>query len=101
MIFSVDQFAGYFKGMMFPISTMGVINSVYFGVSGNVMRIIQTYRGDGSKDIIGIKYCCDADNLNKYWHLDVFISGCVGGLCSSFVNIPNEVVKIMLQATSY
>lgn len=100
-MFKIEQFVGYFKGMMFPMLTMGVVNSMYFGINGNVMRLIQTYRSDGSgNDNIGIRYCCDAKNLNKYWHLDVFISGCVGGLCISVINIPNEVVKTMLQATS-
>lgn len=100
-LFKIEQFTGYFKGMMLPLLSMGVINSVYFGVNGNVMRLIQLYRSDGTKtDYIDIRFCCEVDNLNKYWHLDVFISGCIGGFCCTFLNIPNEVIKTILQASS-
>lgn len=86
---------------MFPILSMGVINSVYFGVNGNVMRLIQLYRSGGSKDDhIDIRFCCEVEHLKKYWHLDVFLSGCIGGICYTFLNIPNEVIKTILQASS-
>lgn len=87
---------------MFPVLSTGVVNSVFFGVNGNTMRLIQIYRGDKTKDDsnINIRFCCEADNLNKYWHLDVFMSGCIGGFFFSLINIPAEVVKTMLQATS-
>lgn len=87
---------------MFPILTMGVTNSVFFGINGNAMRLIQMYRSnDKTKDDnINIRFCCDADNLNKYWHLDVFLAGCVGGFFYTLINIPNEVIKTILQASS-
>lgn len=87
--------------MMFPLLSMGVTNSVFFGINGNMMRLIQRYRSDSeSKDDIDIRFCCEAKHLNKFWHLDVFVSGCVGGFCYTLINIPSEVVKTMLQASS-
>lgn len=96
------QFAGYFRGMMFPILSTGVVNSVFFGVNGNTMRLIQIYRSKGTNNDADkdIRFCCDAENLNKYWHLDVFMSGCVAGFFFTMINIPNEVIKTMLQASS-
>lgn len=87
---------------MFPILSTGVVNSVFFGVNGNTMRLIQIYRSNGTNNDIDkdIRFCCDAENLNKYWHLDVFTSGCVAGLFYTMINIPNEVIKTMLQASS-
>lgn len=87
--------------MMFPILSMGVTNSVFFGIYGNVMRRIQKYRSDSeSEDTTDIRLCCEIENLHKFWHLDVFVSGCVGGFGYSLINIPSEVVKTMLQASS-
>jgi len=86
---------------MFPILSMGVTNSAFFGINGSVMRLIQMFRSnDKTKDIIEVRFCCDAENSNKYWHLDVFVSACVAGVFSSLINIPIEVVKTMLQASS-
>lgn len=85
---------------MFPILSSGVINSIFFGVNGNVMRYIQTYRNSDTKENIDVRFCCDCDNLNPYWHLDVFVSGCTAGLFCTSINIPIEVIKTMLQVSS-
>lgn len=86
--------------MLFPILSTGVVNSIFFGVNGNVMRYIQFYRGTESNNNIDIRFCCDAEHLNKYWHLDIFTSACVGGFFCTIINIPIEVIKTMLQASS-
>lgn len=88
--------------MMFPVLSTGVMSSIFFGVNGNVMRLIQDYRSRGTEnDNIDIRFCCDAENMkNKYWHFDVFFSGCVGGLSYALINIPIDVIKTMLQASS-
>lgn len=88
---------------MFPILSTGIVNSVFFGVNGTTMRYIQKYRNDGTddyKDNRDIRFCCNATKLNKYWHLDVFTSGCVAGIIYAFINTPTEVVKTTMQALS-
>lgn len=90
---------------MFPILSTGVVNSVFFGVYGNIMRSIQMRRHcdetvKHNVDMINVRFCCDADRSNKYWHFDMFVSGCVAGVFFSIINTPSEVVKTMLQASS-
>ncbi|VVC26437.1 Mitochondrial carrier protein,Mitochondrial carrier domain,Mitochondrial substrate/solute carrier [Cinara cedri] len=97
-VYSEQKFAGFYRGMMFPLLSTGVINSVLFGANGNAMRFIQKYRGINDVDV---RYCCDANELNKtQWHCDTFAAGCVGGFLSTAINIPIEVVKTMLQASN-
>jgi len=87
--------------MMFPILSTGVANSVFFGVYGNVMRLIQIHRNNSeTNNNVDIRFCCEAENLHKYWHLDVFTASCVAGFPYALINIPVEVIKTLLQATS-
>lgn len=89
--------------MMFPVLTTGVVNSIFFGVNSTTMRYLHKFRSNGTdedKDNEDIRFCCDAKKLKKYWHLDVFLSGCTAGVIYSFINIPVEVIKTMLQALS-
>jgi len=100
-IFCIKQLKGYFRGMMFPILSVGVANSVFFGTYGNVMRLIQIQRNDNQTNKnIDVRFCSDAENLHNYWHLDVFLSGCIAGLPYAFINTPIEVIKTLLQARS-
>lgn len=86
---------------MFPMLSAGVMSSIFFGVNGNVMWLIQDYRSRGTiNNNINVRYCCDAENMNKYWHYDVFLSACIGGFSFMTINIPLEVIKTMLQASS-
>lgn len=85
---------------MFPILSTGIVNSVFFGINGNVMRFIQLNRSSESINDIDVRFCCDSKHLNPYWHLDVFMSACVGGFFCTLINIPSEVIKTMLQASS-
>lgn len=86
---------------MFPILSVGVANSVFFGTYGNVMRLIQIQRDNNQTNkYIDVRFCSDAENLHKYWHLDVFLSGCIAGLPYAFINTPIEVIKTLLQARS-
>jgi len=87
--------------MMFPILSVGVANSVFFGTYGNVMRLIQIQRYDNQTNKnIDVRFCSDAENLHNYWHLDVFLSGSIAGLPYAFINTPIEVIKTLLQARS-
>ncbi|XP_022173686.1 solute carrier family 25 member 45-like [Myzus persicae] len=98
-IYIQDKFKGYFRGMMFPILSVGVANSVFFRTYGNVMRLIQVQRDDNQTNKnINVRFCSDAENLHKYWHLDVFISGCIAGFSYALINTPIEVIKTLLQA---
>ena len=82
---------------MFPILSVGVANSVFFGTYGNVMRLIQIHRDNNQTNKkTDVKFSSDADN----WHLDVFISGCIAGLSYALINTPIEVIKTLLQARS-
>ncbi|VVC35977.1 Mitochondrial carrier domain,Mitochondrial substrate/solute carrier [Cinara cedri] len=97
-VYNEQKVAGFYRGMMFPLLCKGLVNSILFGISGNVMRLILKFRGT---DDIDVKYCCDSNNLNKlYWHVDMFMAGCIGGFFSSAINIPMEVVKTILQASN-
>lgn len=86
---------------MFPILSVGVANSVFFGTYGNVMRLIQIQRDDSKTNKnIDVRFCYGDDNLHKYWHFDIFISGCIAGLSYALINTPIEVIKTLLQARS-
>jgi len=79
---------------------VGVANSVFFGTYGNTMRLIQIERENQINKNINVRFCSDAKNLHKYWHLDVFLSGCIAGLSYALINTPIEVIKTLLQARS-
>ncbi|CAI6359216.1 unnamed protein product [Macrosiphum euphorbiae] len=98
-IYHQDKLKGYFRGMMFPILSVGVANSVFFGTYGNVMRLIQIQRNDNQTNKnVDVRFCSDAENLHNYWHLDVFLSGSIAGIPYAFINTPIEVIKTLLQA---
>ncbi|XP_050526724.1 solute carrier family 25 member 45-like isoform X2 [Daktulosphaira vitifoliae] len=92
---------GFYRGMMFPVLSSGIVNSVVFGVNGNTMRFIQTnFREDITENDRSVRFCCNAESLHKYWHVDCFLSGCVAGVFSTLINIPVELVKTVLQASN-
>lgn len=39
--FKHEGLRGFYKGMLFPLLTMGPINALFFGVYGNVIRYLQ------------------------------------------------------------
>lgn len=86
--------------MMFPILSVGVANSVFFGTYGNVMRFIQVERDNQINNNIDVRFCRDGEHLHKYWHFDVFLSGCIAGISYALINTPIEVIKTLLQAKS-
>lgn len=95
------QIPGFYRGMMFPVLSSGLVNSVVFGVNGNTMRFIQNnFREDVTENHRSVRFCCNAENLHSYWHVDCFLSGCVAGIFSTLINIPVELVKTVLQASS-
>ncbi|XP_022192299.1 mitochondrial basic amino acids transporter isoform X2 [Nilaparvata lugens] len=95
-----DGVLGFYKGMFMPLVSAGVMNSVYFGCYGNSLRALAHYRGEHPK-----RHCCDVvegeggklSTTYRYYHWDVFLSGCVAGLVTTVGLCPVELSKIQLQ----
>jgi solute carrier family 25 carnitine/acylcarnitine transporter 20/29 len=68
-----------FKGMAAPLLGMAALNSLVFGVHGNLMIIFQA-RADATP---GLKYS--------------FISGCVAGFAQTVIGSTTELIKLRLQ----
>jgi len=85
--------------MVIPILSVGVTYAIFFGMYRNTQRLIQIYRNeDEKKDNVDVGFYCNSKN--KFWHLDVFVSGCVAGFFYSVANIPIEAVKTMIKQSS-
>ena len=72
--------AGLFKGMSYPLLSAGALNSLFFGVYGSTLEIMN--RGTHKKE-------------NSYW--DIFWAGCAGGAAQLIVACPVDLAKIKLQ----
>lgn len=86
--YKAEGIRGFYKGMLFPIVTMGPSNSIFFGVYGNTMRVLQ---GNKSKTRI------IEDDAHFMRH--ICIAGATGGFVQALINCPIEVVKVNLQAS--
>lgn len=69
----------------------GALNSLFFGLYGNCLRILQDHRQ------VERALCWSGEVPYPQWHLDVFVSGSVAGLGAVFVSCPVELVKTQLQ----
>lgn len=70
--------------MLFPLLSMGAVNSVMFGVYGNRLRALQS--------------TCETPREKERLLLQhVFLAGTAGGLVQSFLACPAELIKIKLQ----
>ena len=76
---SSSQSRALFKGMAAPLLGMAALNSLVFGVHGNLMIIFQA-RADATP---GLKYS--------------FISGCVAGFAQTVIGSTTELIKLRLQ----
>lgn len=80
-----DGLLGFYKGMAFPLVTVGGLNSLYFGVYGNTIRSLANYRyGEGARAS----------------YLDVFLVGGFAGAIQAVPACTIELAKIKLQAQS-
>jgi len=77
------QVGGYFRGLSFPLASVGVVNAVLFGVYGNVISRLQLVPDDGRP-------------LSKY--AGIYAAGCVAGLVQTVVACPSDFVKVVLQS---
>ena len=58
------QVKGLFKGMMYPMVSAGLLNSLFFGVYGVSLRAMTSLRGEGAKPN----------------YLEIYLAGCAGGV---------------------
>ena len=65
---------GFFKGMLYPVLTAGAINSIFFGVYGNLLPLIQR---DKQQDYAAI-----------------FVAATAGGAAQMVIAGPVELVKV-------
>ena len=70
------------KGMAAPLLGMAALNSIVFGVHGNLMSLFQQ-RAGGADGFPGLQYS--------------FISGSVAGFAQSIIASPTELIKLRLQ----
>ncbi|RUS70926.1 hypothetical protein EGW08_021316 [Elysia chlorotica] len=71
---------GVFRGMMFPLVSYGFVNSVFFGVYGSIIKVLEP------------------DHTITPTHLQVFTAGCVAGTVQLALSCPVEVVKCTMQS---
>ena len=67
--------------MGFPLVSYGVVNSVFFGVYGNTLKLLQEKSGKTVVD-----------------YMDIYLAGCAGGAVQLAVACPVDVVKVVLQS---
>ncbi|KAK7863420.1 hypothetical protein R5R35_006499 [Gryllus longicercus] len=85
--------SGLYRGMSFPLLLAGVQNSVFFGVYGNTLRILQNVQGAD----MNRKSCGEGVTPNKYWHINVYVAGFTAGFIHAFLACPVDLIKIKIQ----
>ncbi|KAL3874060.1 hypothetical protein ACJMK2_037124 [Sinanodonta woodiana] len=73
---------GFFRGLSSPLMSYGIVNSIFFGVYGNVLKLLGGGRVHDEKP-----------NLQT-----IGIAGAVGGAVQLLVACPAEVMKVVLQS---
>ena len=77
------QIMGFFKGLAFPLATVGVLNSIFFGVYGNTLKHLAAGRSK--------------DTPTRYYG-NIFAAGAVAGAVQAVPATTIDLVKIRLQA---
>ncbi|KAG8228603.1 hypothetical protein J437_LFUL009308 [Ladona fulva] len=87
--FKYEGVFAFYKGLLFPLLSAGVLNSVYFGVYGFSLSLFCNRKDKLSAE----------ENINhmKQNGLAVYLSGCVGGFAQAFITCPVDLIKIKLQ----
>ncbi|XP_054465647.1 solute carrier family 25 member 45 [Anoplopoma fimbria] len=75
--YSNEGLRGFFKGMSFPVLTMGITNSVVFGSYSNALAYLTQGKPASAAQ--------------------VFTAGCFSGMMQVCVNAPIDLVKVRLQ----
>ncbi|KFP85070.1 Solute carrier family 25 member 48, partial [Acanthisitta chloris] len=82
-VYRNESVAGFFKGMSFPLASVGINSSVVFGVFSNTQRLLSQLRhGDPAR----------TPSLT-----DMALASMVAGFVSVVIGTPVELVKIRLQ----
>ncbi|XP_014674392.1 PREDICTED: solute carrier family 25 member 45-like [Priapulus caudatus] len=81
--YQYEGIPGFFKGILFPLLSIGAMNSVYFGIYTSTLRRLNTLKyGEKSLDPS---------------YTDIYLAGCAGGIGQLFITCPTDLVKIKLQ----
>ncbi|XP_033735307.1 solute carrier family 25 member 45-like [Pecten maximus] len=80
-IYRQQWIKGFYRGMSWPLITVGVTNSIFFGVYGNVLKCLEPDR-----------------EKRKKAYSRIFLAGCLGGAAQSLVVIPIDYIKVVLQS---
>lgn len=72
---------GFFRGLSWPLVSFGIVNSVYFGVYGNTLKLLEK----------------DREN-RKSSYANIFLAGCVGGAFQLIPAVPFDYIKVVLQS---
>ncbi|GLH00040.1 Congested-like trachea protein [Gryllus bimaculatus] len=86
---------GLYRGMSFPLLLAGVQNSVFFGVYGNTLRVLQNVQGAD----VNRRSCGEGSRPNRHWHINVYFAGFIAGFVHTFLACPVELIKIKIQAS--
>ncbi|XP_041870673.1 solute carrier family 25 member 48 isoform X2 [Corvus kubaryi] len=82
-VYRNESVAGFFKGMSFPLASIGIYSSMVFGVYSNTLRFLsRLHHGDAAA----------APSLT-----DMTVASLVAGVLSVGIGTPVELVKIRLQ----
>ncbi|KAK4300647.1 hypothetical protein Pmani_027160 [Petrolisthes manimaculis] len=77
-IFKYEGGRGFYKGMGFPLLATGALNSLFFGVYANTLRVM-------------------AEGQKKPTYSQIYLAGCAGGLAQLVVACPIDLIKIKMQ----
>lgn len=80
-IYRQQWIQGFYRGMSWPLITVGVSNSIFFGVYGNVLKYLEPDR-----------------EKRSHAYSKVLFAGCLGGAAQSLVVIPIDYIKVILQS---
>ena len=67
--------------MSTPLLSYGIVNSVYFGVYGTTLKLLEENR-----------------ETRKSSYLNIYMAGCAGGAAQLIPVIPTDYIKVVLQS---
>ncbi|XP_052796533.1 solute carrier family 25 member 45-like [Mya arenaria] len=80
-IHSFGWIRGFYRGLSWPLVSFGVVNSVFFGVYGHVLKTLESDREKRTSS-----------------YFNIYISGCVGGAAQLVFVVPVDYIKTALQS---
>ena len=75
------QLRGFYRGLSWPLFSIGMVNSVFFGVYGHTLKYLESDK-----------------SLRKSNYLHIYLSGCVGGAAQLVFVVPVDYIKTALQS---